>query len=253
MDNVNRDYYQVLGLPRDATQSEIDEACIRLAEKYRPERNPDDLLATKNFALIEEVYETLGNPAKRAAYDISLRSPHVVAALPNIKTADVSAAGTGFVNRRATRVVAVIVSVLILFSALGYAFLYRPYAVGKAAEELGGKKTNVVIEFLTGEVKNKLKDPESALFKDVQLYSSVILRQDRTRIPITYTLCGRVNAKNAMGGYVGYRGFYAETSFVGEGWVYVWIYDGESEQQQRFFAKTIEEKCKDEVKPGPNP
>src|ERR1035438_5381603 len=72
MDSVNRDYYEVIGVPRNANQKEIDAACYRLAEKYRPERNPEDPFAAKNHDLIDEVYKTLGFPSRRAAYDASL-------------------------------------------------------------------------------------------------------------------------------------------------------------------------------------
>jgi len=80
MDNVNRDHYEVIGLPRDATQSEIDAACIRLAKKYHPDANPDDPLASKNFALIDAAYEILGSPLKKAAYDHALAMPSEVPA-----------------------------------------------------------------------------------------------------------------------------------------------------------------------------
>lgn len=91
MDNVNRDYYEVIGLPRDASQNEVDAACYGLAEKYRPENNPGDLLAAKNFALIDEVYETLGSPSRRATYDISLRSTPDAVDLSAAMIANVSA------------------------------------------------------------------------------------------------------------------------------------------------------------------
>ncbi len=74
MNEVSRDYYEIVGLPRDASQIEIDAACIRLAEKWRPEHHPGDPLAQNNFRLIEDAYETLGDPAKRAAYDFGLKA-----------------------------------------------------------------------------------------------------------------------------------------------------------------------------------
>src|SRR5450759_370093 len=92
MDSVNRDYYEVIGLSRNANQKEIDAACYRLAEKYRPERNPGDPLAAKNFALIDDVYETLGSPSRRATYDTTLQAPTDAAHLSNAKTADGSTA-----------------------------------------------------------------------------------------------------------------------------------------------------------------
>ena len=95
MDNVNRDYYDVIGVPRNADPKQIKEAYNWLAEKYRPEHNAGNLLAAKNLALIEEAYETLGNPARRAAYDINLWSPREEANSSAFK----KVAGTGRTTR----------------------------------------------------------------------------------------------------------------------------------------------------------
>jgi len=82
MESTNRDYYEAIGLARSASQAQIDAVCIRLGEKYLPDLNPDDPRAAKNFALIEEVYETLGDPAKRTAYDALLTGASVHAEAP---------------------------------------------------------------------------------------------------------------------------------------------------------------------------
>lgn len=64
-----RDYYEVLGISRDAGEAEIKKAYRRLAMKYHPDRNPDDATATERFREASEAYEVLTDPDKRAAYD----------------------------------------------------------------------------------------------------------------------------------------------------------------------------------------
>ncbi len=63
-----RDYYEVLGLSRDATQSDIKDAFRRFALKYHPDRNKDPG-AEERFKEIAEAYAVLSDPKKRAAYD----------------------------------------------------------------------------------------------------------------------------------------------------------------------------------------
>lgn len=63
-----RDYYEILGVKRDATQKEIDSAFRRLARKYHPDVNPDPQAAEK-FKEINEAHEVLGDPEKRRKYD----------------------------------------------------------------------------------------------------------------------------------------------------------------------------------------
>lgn len=64
-----RDYYQVLSVPRNATEEEVKKAYRRLAMKYHPDRNPDDAEAEEKFKEAKEAYEVLTDPQKRAAYD----------------------------------------------------------------------------------------------------------------------------------------------------------------------------------------
>lgn len=64
-----KDYYQVLGVERDADQSEIRSTFRRLARKYHPDVNPDDSQAEERFKEINEAYEVLSDPEKRAKYD----------------------------------------------------------------------------------------------------------------------------------------------------------------------------------------
>ncbi len=65
---TKRDYYEVLGIPRDATDEEIKRAFRKLAFKYHPDHNHDDNAGEK-FKEVNEAYEVLSDPDKRAAYD----------------------------------------------------------------------------------------------------------------------------------------------------------------------------------------
>jgi len=64
-----RDFYQVLGVARNATEDAIKKAYRRLAMKYHPDRNPDDKEAEERFKEAKEAYEVLTDAQKRAAYD----------------------------------------------------------------------------------------------------------------------------------------------------------------------------------------
>ena len=64
-----RDYYEVLGVARNATQKEIADAYRRLALKYHPDANPGDERATEKFKEAAEAYEVLSDAEKRARYD----------------------------------------------------------------------------------------------------------------------------------------------------------------------------------------
>jgi molecular chaperone DnaJ len=64
-----RDYYDVLGVKRDASEADIKKSYRRLAMKHHPDRNPDDAEAEVSFKEAKEAYEVLSNAQKRAAYD----------------------------------------------------------------------------------------------------------------------------------------------------------------------------------------
>jgi curved DNA-binding protein len=64
-----KDYYEVLGVSRDASQEEISKAFKKLARKYHPDLNPNDKEAENKFKEINEAYEVLKDPDKRKRYD----------------------------------------------------------------------------------------------------------------------------------------------------------------------------------------
>jgi len=66
---TKRDYYEILGVARNATDAELKKAYRRLAMKFHPDRNQDDDDAEARFKEAKEAYEILGDPRKRAAYD----------------------------------------------------------------------------------------------------------------------------------------------------------------------------------------
>ncbi|OEE89840.1 molecular chaperone DnaJ [Enterovibrio norvegicus FF-162] len=64
-----RDFYEVLGVSRDASERDIKKAYKRLAMKYHPDKNPGDETATDKFKEVKLAYEILTDAQKRAAYD----------------------------------------------------------------------------------------------------------------------------------------------------------------------------------------
>jgi molecular chaperone DnaJ len=69
MATTKRDYYEVLGLRRDAPADEIKKVYRQLALKYHPDKNPGDEDAERRFKEAAEAYEVLSDPEKRARYD----------------------------------------------------------------------------------------------------------------------------------------------------------------------------------------
>ncbi|CAN5796862.1 molecular chaperone DnaJ [soil metagenome] len=66
---AKRDYYETLGLAKNATEEEIKKAYRKLAMKHHPDRNQGDKPAEEKFKEAKEAYEMLSDPQKRAAYD----------------------------------------------------------------------------------------------------------------------------------------------------------------------------------------
>lgn len=64
-----RDYYEVLGVSRSASDADIKSAYRKLALKYHPDKNPDDPSAEEKFKEAAEAYEVLSNSDKKAQYD----------------------------------------------------------------------------------------------------------------------------------------------------------------------------------------
>ena len=66
---AKRDYYEILGVNRDASEEDLKKAYRRLAMKWHPDRNPDNPKAEEHFKEAKEAYEVLSDASKRAAYD----------------------------------------------------------------------------------------------------------------------------------------------------------------------------------------
>ena len=69
MAEQKRDYYEVLGVAKDATEQEIKKAYRVLAKKYHPDANPGDKEAEAKFKEASEAYAVLSDADKRAQYD----------------------------------------------------------------------------------------------------------------------------------------------------------------------------------------
>ncbi|MTE19848.1 molecular chaperone DnaJ [Streptomyces sp. TRM43335] len=68
-DFVEKDYYKILGVPKDATEAEIKKAYRKLAREYHPDANKGDTKAEERFKEISEAADVLGDPKRRKEYD----------------------------------------------------------------------------------------------------------------------------------------------------------------------------------------
>ena len=66
---AKKDYYEVLGVSKDADEKEIKKAFRKKAMEFHPDRNPDNKEAEAKFKEVNEAYEHISDPQKRAAYD----------------------------------------------------------------------------------------------------------------------------------------------------------------------------------------
>src|SRR6185436_12941837 len=66
---AKRDYYEVLGVNKDASEEDLKKAYRKLAMKHHPDRNPDNPKAEERFKEAKEAYEILSDTQKRGAYD----------------------------------------------------------------------------------------------------------------------------------------------------------------------------------------
>ena len=66
---LDRDAYEILGVPKDVNDADLKKAYRKLARKYHPDVNPDNKEAEKKFKEISAAYDILSSPEKRAEYD----------------------------------------------------------------------------------------------------------------------------------------------------------------------------------------
>jgi curved DNA-binding protein CbpA len=71
---TNKDLYEILKLPREASQDDIQQAHRKLIRKHHPDANPGDPSAEERFKEIQQAYELLSNPEKRQEYDKRFRT-----------------------------------------------------------------------------------------------------------------------------------------------------------------------------------
>jgi curved DNA-binding protein CbpA len=72
-----QNYYEILGVSRDATSEEIKKAYHRLARQYHPDVNPDDERAAERFKQVNQAYQVLFDPMQRSLYDRQLGKPGI--------------------------------------------------------------------------------------------------------------------------------------------------------------------------------
>ena len=81
---AKRDYYEILGVKKTASDDEIKKAYRKLAVKYHPDKNPGDKAAEEKFKEINEAHDVLSDKQKRARYDQFAAATHSKVARPAI-------------------------------------------------------------------------------------------------------------------------------------------------------------------------
>jgi DnaJ-class molecular chaperone len=72
--HTNKDLYQLLGLPREASEDDIQRAHCKLVREYHPDANPEDPRAEERFKEVQQAYEVLSDDNKRREYDKTLHA-----------------------------------------------------------------------------------------------------------------------------------------------------------------------------------
>jgi curved DNA-binding protein CbpA len=72
--HTNKDPYQLLGIPREASEDDIQRAHLKLVREYHPDTNPEDPRAEERFKEIQQAYEVLSDNKKRREYDKRLHA-----------------------------------------------------------------------------------------------------------------------------------------------------------------------------------
>ena len=74
---TNKDLYRLLGLPREASEDDIQRAHRKLVREYHPDANPQDPRAEERFKEIQQAYEVLSDEQKRREYDKTLHTSSI--------------------------------------------------------------------------------------------------------------------------------------------------------------------------------
>ena len=72
--HTNKDLYQLLGLPKEASEDDIQRAHRKLVREYHPDTNPKDPRAEERFRAVQQAYEVLSDDKKRREYDRTLHT-----------------------------------------------------------------------------------------------------------------------------------------------------------------------------------
>ena len=142
---VAGDYHSILGVGRDASKAEIQEAYLELARRYHPDVNPDDPEAGKRFAQIEDAYEMLCEPHRRkpkGAYHTALSAFLTVHSINRPYPQPEPMADCEFAP-------ALVTMATVIWLALVCACVLMAAASGSSADLAGGGTTGAEDDFLS--------------------------------------------------------------------------------------------------------